>query len=200
MSRAHRFRLAHVLLGAGLLGSVFLFGDVGEANAADDPAPRPARVERGQHATPAERRAMRAEMRSEVRRRWEDASPQERRQAGRRLRALERALPDFSPIERLTLLRASAELPAEERKALRKRIRVIDDLAPTERAALLAELRARIRAHASEIDRFERNRNRWKGMSEAERKEARRQMKRLREMSVEERRVLLREMEAAKER
>ena len=88
MSHVHRFRLAHVLLGAGLLGSVFVFGEVGEANAADGPASRPAGVERGQHATPAERRAMRAEMRSEVRRRWEDASPRERRLGSPKARAM----------------------------------------------------------------------------------------------------------------
>ena len=43
-------------------------------------------------------------------------------------------------------------------------------------------------------------RERWREMSDSEPDEAREQMKKLREMSVEERRALLREMEAAKVR
>lgn len=180
--------LALVLAGAS--------GVQAEGEERSGPRARSPLVERWQNATPAERRAMRAE----VRERWEDASPRERRRAGRRIRALERALPEFSPIERLVLLRAAAELPAAERKALRERLRGIDDLEPGERQALVAELEELIRGQATAIERFERNRNRWDGMSEAERQEARDQMKKLREMSVEERRSLLREMEAAKER
>ena len=114
------------------------------------------------------------------------------------MRALERALPEFSPIERLTLLRAVAERPEAERKALRRKVRRIDDLSPAERAAFVEELRTLIRGQGAEIERFERNRDRWEGMSEAERDEAREQMRKLRALSVEERRVLLEEMEAAK--
>ena len=66
--------------------------------------------------------------------------------------------------------------------------------------AFVGELEAMIQSRSGEIERFERNRERWRDMSEAEREEAREQMKRLREMSVEERRELLREMEAAKRR
>jgi hypothetical protein len=137
-------------------------------------------------------------MRTEFRQRWEDASPRERRRAGRRLRALERALPELAPVERLALVRAVAALPEEERKAIRERIRGIDALEPSAREAFVEALRERIRGQEAEIERFRRNRDRWEGMSEAERREARKQMKKLRAMSVEERRALLRKMEAAK--
>ncbi|MEM9177357.1 MAG: DUF3106 domain-containing protein [Myxococcota bacterium] len=184
-------------MSVGLVLAILVAASAGRAE--DDALPsraRPGAATRWQEATPAERRAMRAEFRS----RWEQASPRQKRRARRGLRALERALPDFSPIERLSLLRAAAELPAEERKALRRRLRGIDEMAPPERAAFQAELREMIRGQAEEIERLERNRDRWRRMTEAERDEARAQMRKLRAMSVEERRALLREMEAAKAR
>ncbi|MCR9094405.1 MAG: DUF3106 domain-containing protein [bacterium] len=200
MSATERRRLVRAWAVTFLLAGFFAL-TVAAAAGSEETAPtaRPDRanmIERWQKATPVERRAMRAE----VRKRLEDASPRERRRAGRRMRALERALPEFSPIERLALLRAAATLPAEERKALRQRLRGIDDLEPAERKAFVDELEAMIQGRSGEIERFERNRRRWRDMSEAERQEAREQMKRLREMSVEERRELLREMEAAKRR
>lgn len=152
-------------------------------------------IERWRAASPSERRALRAELRK----RFDDATPRERRRVTRRLRALERALPDFSSIERLILLRAAAALPEAARKDLRKRLRRIDDLEPASRALLVAELKAMIRSFDGEIDRLERNRERWQGMSESERDEYRAQMKRLRGMSLEERRALLEEMERARE-
>jgi len=148
-------------------------------------------TERWQQATPAERR----EMRENLRERWRDASPRQRRQLGRRMKVLERRLPDFSVIERLVLLRAAAALPEAERKVLRERIAGIDDLEPAERARLIADLEQMIEAYAREVDRLERNTGRWQDMSAAERAEVREQMQRLREMSIEERRALLEEME-----
>ncbi len=185
------------------LSTIVVFLWAGAAFAEDEaevareaPSHRERMLERWQNATPEERRAVR----SEIRERWEDASPRERRQARRRLRALERALPEFSPIERLMLLRAAAELPESDRKRLRRNIRGIDDLEPAERRAFLDELRDLVEGQAGEVERFQRNRERWRDMSDAERDEAREQMNKLREMSVEERRALLREMEAAKGR
>jgi len=192
-SRGLGFAGSVLVCGLALSGASVAKAEGGESASARDRSPM---VERWRNATPAERRAMRAE----VRERWEGASPQERRRAARRIRALERALPELSPIERLALLRAAAALPGDERTALRRRLRGIDALDAAERQALVAELRAMIRGQEAEIERFERNRDRWEGMSEAERQEAREQMKKLRAMSVEERRALLREMEAAKGR
>lgn len=164
-----------------------------EARAERDGAPSRL-VERWQEATPAERRAIRARARD----RFEAATPGQRRRMLRRLRRLERALPDFSPIERLLLLRAAAELPREEQESLRERVGAIDDLEPAERKQLIGELEGLIRAFDGEAERIERNRERWEGMSEAEREEYRAQMKRLRSMSVEERRALFEEMERSK--
>ena len=200
MTGSKRSRRSGPGVAGGVLACVLALSGLSGANAEEGEGgvvhERPPRVERWRNATPAERRAMRAEFRQ----RWEDASPRERRRAGRRLRALERALPEFSPIERLALVRAVAALPEEERKALRKRLRGIDALEPPARRAFVDELRERIRGQEAEIERFRRNRDRWEGMSEAERREAREQMKKLRAMSVEERRALLRKMEAAKGR
>lgn len=171
-----------------------------EAASPGPPGPRGARrssraIERWREASPAERR----EMRETLRERWRDASPRERRQLGRRMKALERRLPDFSPIERLVLLRAAAALPEAERRALRDRIGGIDDLDPEARARLVAELEGMIDAYDREVERLERNTDRWRGMSAAERSELRQQMQRLREMSVEERRALLDAMEQKRE-
>lgn len=148
-------------------------------------------VTRWRGASPEERH----EMREAIRKRWENATPRERRRLARRIKALERRLPDFSAIERLILLRAAVELPPTERKLLRERIARIDDLEAKERAVLIAEIESMIAGYSREVDRLERNKDRWKDMSEAEREEAREQMQRLRSMSVEERRALLEEME-----
>lgn len=152
-------------------------------------------VERWRSAPPSERRRMRAAMRE----RWELATPRERRRMGRVMRGLERALPDFSPIERMVLIRAAMSLSEEERGTLRRRLRRIDDLEPDERRAFLAELRGMIAAEGSELERLERNRRRWEGLSEGERAEVREQMRRWQAMSLEERRALLEAMEAERE-
>ena len=73
----------------------------------DESAPaRSSVMERWRKASPAER----AEMRERLRDRMRDATPRQRRRIERRMRRLARALPDFTPIERLILLRAAAVL------------------------------------------------------------------------------------------
>jgi hypothetical protein len=52
-----------------------------------------------------------------------------------------------------------------------------------------------IRKVGPEVERLERNRRRWDGMSDAEREEFRGQMKKLRSMTPLERRALFAEME-----
>jgi hypothetical protein len=105
------------------------------------------------------------------------------------------ALPDFSPIERMILLRAAAGLPEAERDSLRRGVARIDDREVPERRALIAELHNLIEGESGNIERLERNKDRWEGLSEADRNEYRAQMERLRAMSLEERRALLAEME-----
>lgn len=162
--------------------------------AADDDSAiggRSAVERRWAEASAEERKTMRARLRA----RLAEASPREQRRLARRLRRLERALPEMSSLERLVLLRAAADLPEKEQAALRERIRGADELEPAGRAALIADLREMIDGLAGEADRIERNRERWRGMSEAERETYRSQMKRLRALSPEEREELLREME-----
>ena len=151
-------------------------------------------VEHWRTATPAERR----EMRSRLRERWEASTPRQRRRFGRGMKALERKLPDFSAIERLVIWRAAAQLPEPEREALKRRIAGIDELESEQRSQLIAELRGMIDAYSLEVDRLERNTQRWRDMSPSERDEVREQMRRLRSMSVEERRALLEEMERSR--
>ena len=154
-------------------------------------AERKTSVERWRDATPTQRR----EMRRAVRERLDRASPRERRRIERIFRRLRELLPDFSPIERMLLVRAVARLPEQERESLRDRLRRIDDLAVPERQALVAELARLIEAQSSEVERLERNRHRWEALSEDDKQEYRAQMQRLRSMSLEERRALLEEME-----
>jgi len=153
-------------------------------------------MERWRNAGPAER----AEMRERLRDRMREATPRQRRRIERRLRRLARALPDFSPIERLILLRAAADLPRKEQDVLRGRIAEIDDLEADERAVLIADLQKLIQSFEGEVERLERNRDRWKGMTPSEKEEYRAQLKRLRKMSPEDRRALFEEMEKSRQR
>jgi len=162
-----------------------------EMESHDTPKSRNALIDRWRRATRDERREMRANQRERRR----DASPRQRRRFERRLNRLERSLPDFSAIERMMLLRAAAELPEAERNALRKQVSRIDDLSPDDRQAFIAELKEMIRKVGPEVERLERNRRRWDGMSDAEREEFRGQMKKLRSMTPLERRALFAEME-----
>jgi len=163
----------------------------------DESAPaRSSVMERGRKASPAER----AEMRERLRDRMRDATPRQRRRIERRMRRLARALPDFTPIERLILLRAAADLPREEQDVLRRRIAGIDDLEADARAVWIADLTKMIQGVEGEGERRERNRDRWKGMTAAEKEEYRAQLKRLRKMSPEDRRALFDEMEKSQKR
>jgi hypothetical protein len=114
------------------------------------------------------------------------------------MKALERKLPDFSAIERLVILRVAARMPEPEREALKRRIAGIDELEAEQRARLIADLKGMIDEYSQEVDRLERNTQRWRSMSPSERDEVREQMRRLRSMSVEERRALLEEMERSR--
>ncbi len=127
--------------------------------------------------------------------RGRDASPRERRARREALRGLVRALPGARAGERLAILREAARLPFEERRSLRERLRRLDELAPAERAALDAELAGLRERAGDDVERFERNLDRWEKLSEADRERYRAQMQRLREMSVEERSRLLEEWE-----
>ena len=185
-SRSSLGRMAAWVAGLFAVGSFAT--DIARAQAARGPGParRGALIERWQEATPAERERMRAR----VRERFEDVSPRERRRFGRALRALERALPELSSIERVVLVRAVAQMPEGERKAFRRRLRRVDDMEPAERKAFLAEIDGLVRDAEGEVERLSRNRDRWQRMSESEREEYRAQMKKLRAMSPEERRRL----------
>lgn len=110
-------------------------------------------------------------------------------------RGLERALPDARPIDRLAIWRAASRLPRAERRALGERLRRVDSLAPDERAALVTELEGLLARANEDVERFERNLDRWEGLSEAERDRYRDQMRRLRAMPPEERERLLEEWE-----
>ena len=156
-----------------------------------EPKPESKIVERWRGATPAER----LEMRAQLRERWQAATPRARRRFGRGMKALERKLPDFSAIERVVILRAAARMPEPEREALKGRIAGIDGLEAEQRAQLVDDLKAIVAEYSQEIDRLERNTQRWRGMSRSERDELREQMRRLRGMSVEQRRALLEELE-----
>lgn len=200
--RARTKALLVVLLGVllGASGMSIMTPGASAARAENRPAaetsPAYEVVERWRKATPTERRAMREASRE----RWRAASPAQRRRMARRLRALERALPEFNSIERLILVRAVIELPVSERVSLRRRLRRIDDLEPAERDRLVTDLRQLIADRGPEIDRLERNRRRWEGLSEPEREEVREQMRRWREMTLEERRRWLEQMKTEQER
>ncbi len=199
--RARRVARIAVSVSAALFVAFGILGTAGHGAAQERPdQPPPARgesvVERWQKASPEERR----EMREALRGRWHDASPRARRRMARRIRALEEKLPDFNAIERLILLRVAGAMPRDERRALRSRIDGIDEMAPAERQAFLAELKGLIAGFDGEVDRLERNRDRWKSLSESEREEYREQMRRLRSMTIEERRKLLEGMDAGERR
>jgi hypothetical protein len=114
------------------------------------------------------------------------------------MRGIERALPDARPIDRVAILRAAGRLPRAERRALGERLRRVDSLAPDERAALVAELEGLLARSNDRVEQFERNLDRWEGLSEAERDRYRAQMRRLRAMPLEERRRLLDEWERSR--
>ena len=175
-----------ILVGAGVLGAASAaLADQERANSHEG---RPVdAVSRWDDATPEERR----EMREMARLRWESASPRERRAYRRGMYALGRVLPDFSLIERRVLLRRFIALPKAERESLRRRLRKIDDLEPKERRKFADELRGMLNESPGEAARIERNLDRWRRMSESEREKYREQMRRFRAMSAEDRRKLL---------
>ena len=144
-------------------------------------------VSRWRDATPAEREAIREAGRE----RWERATPRDRRRFYRAATGLRRAVPEINEIERLVLLHNLFALPVNEGKAMRRRLLRIDDLDAKQRARFVEELRGIANQPESDVGRIERNVDRWKGMSESERDRYRDQMRRFRELSVEERRKLL---------
>lgn len=197
MNRRRSQGLASVAIVVALLvpGAAMAESKDDRADASEAPPARRSVIERWRNATAVER----IEMRQNLRERRRDASPRQRRRIERRMRRLARALPDFSAIERLILLRAAADLPKAEQDDLRRRIADIDDLEPEERAALIADLQSMIQGFEGEVERLERNRDRWEGMSRAEKDEFRDQLKRLKKMSPEDRRALFEEMEKRRE-
>lgn len=126
-----------------------------------------------------------------IQERWEGLSRGERVRARRQLRSLRRALPDFSRAERRLLLLRALQLPQPERRALRQKLRGIDDLDPQQRAALETELRSLIEESVDDVDRFNANIRRWQQMSETDREQMREQMRRFRKLPIEKRRQLL---------
>jgi hypothetical protein len=122
-----------------------------------------------------------------------EGGPGERRARREAMRGLRRALPDARPIERLAILRQALRLPVEKRRSLRERLRRFDALAPDERRVLVAELEG-LRVEA-DVERLERNLERWEKLSEEERERYRAQMRRLWDMPLDERRRLLDEWE-----
>lgn len=113
--------------------------------------------------------------------------------ARRRLRALRRALPDFSRTERRRLLLHARNLPAEERRALRTKLLAAETMSEAERARFKAELRQLIADGADDAARWRENAARWRKMPEAEREKMREQMRRFRRLPPEERKALLEE-------
>ena len=148
-------------------------------------------LERWRDATPSERRAVR----DAGRERWERATPRERRIFRRGMVGLRHAVPEFSEIERLVLLRNLFALPKKELRAMRKRLRRIDDLEADERARLIEELRAIADRPSADSRRIERNVGRWRDMSESDREKYREQMRRFQALSIAERRKLFDEWE-----
>lgn len=123
--------------------------------------------------------------------RMREGGPGERRARREAMRGLVRALPDARPVERLAILRQAMRLPFEERRALRERLRRFDALDPHERRVLVAELEVLRVEGAADVDRLERNFERWENLSPEERERYRAQLRRLRDMPLEERRRLL---------
>ena len=193
--RGFATRVAFVGVGIAATWLVAAGALADEHDATDEPGARrfehPTAMERWADASPEERRVMRGRQRA----RWESATPRERRRFARRLRRLERALPEFDSIERLMLMRVAADLPRAERRDLRERIAGLDELEPEDRKARLAALREMIEGYEGEVRRLERNSRRWQRMSESERDVYRSQMKRWHALSDEEREALLDEME-----
>jgi hypothetical protein len=122
---------------------------------------------------------------------WGNLSRADRIRARQQLRALRRALPDFSRSDRRLLLLHARSLPSEERRSLRARLRGIESLEEEQRKAFEEELRGRIASMAERGERFEANVRRWKQMPEAERDKLREQMRRFRNLPLDERRALL---------
>ncbi len=135
-----------------------------------------------------ERRALRKAARD----RWERATPRERRVFRRGVAGLRIALPDFTELERVVLVRALFAMPEAERDVFRKRLRTIDDLDEGQRRELVAELRHIANSPKAEL---EQNVGRWKSMSESDRDDYRERMRRFRSLSFEERKKLLDEWE-----
>jgi len=152
-------------------------------------AARERRMERWNKASEEERR----EMRAAAREFWKDTPDGDRRRVRRRLKALRRALPEFSKVERRMILRRSLEMPPAERDALRDRIMGIEELDPEARAELEAELRGMIDVESDEMHRIEENVRRWQKMTPEERDEMREQARRFRRLPIEDRRRLLNE-------
>ncbi len=182
--------LASVVMIAGLALTTVAWADEDGPERAE-PVRGRALMDRWAEASPEERRLMRGQLRA----RWAEASPREKRRFARRLRRLERALPEFNSVERLILLRVAAEMSRADREALRARIAGIDELEAEDRKTLLAELRGLIEGYDGEVRRLERNSRRWQEMSEDERDAYRSQMKRWRALSEDEREALLQELE-----
>jgi hypothetical protein len=148
-------------------------------------------LERWRDATPAGRRSVR----EGARERWQRATPRERRVFRRGMIGLRLAVPEFSEIERLVLLRHLATLSKPERRAMRRRLGQMDDLDRGERAHFIEELRAIVDRPHGESQRLKRNVDRWKKMSESDRDRYRDQMRRFQALPVDERRRLLDEWE-----
>lgn len=132
-------------------------------------------------------------------RRGRAAGPVERGLRRKLMRGLEIVLPEARPIERLAILREARSLPRAERRALGRRILRAESLAPAQREALAAELTVLLERANEDVERFERNLDRWERLPEAERERHRARLRRLREMPLDERLRLLEEWERARQ-
>ena len=98
------------------------------------------------------------------------------------------------------LLREVRKLPEAERKVIREKVRTIETLSAEDRSAFSAQLRGLVENASTDVERMERNLDRWEGMSRQEREAYREQMRKLRSMAPEERRALIEEWEARRRR
>ena len=98
---------------------------------------------------------------------------------------------EFSPKERRDLRARLHQLPAEERKELRKKIRNMRELPEAEQKLLRERLHDMMSLSKDEQRAFRKNAGRWAEMPDERREKLRLQMRRLRALPADERLALL---------
>ncbi|MFK7895478.1 MAG: DUF3106 domain-containing protein [Myxococcota bacterium] len=125
-----------------------------------------------------------------------EAGPGGKKRMRRVMKRIRESFPEFSAVERRILVREFRKLPDGEREQIRDDVRRVDSLSPKERKAVSSKLRGLVTNASQDVDQIERNLDRWEGMSKKEREVYRKQMRKLRSMSEEDRKSLIKEWES----